>query len=166
MDAISEQRLALVFPELAARVRKMSDTLALLGIEIRVVQGLRTVAEQDALYNQGRTTPGKIVTNCRGGRSYHNLGLAVDCVPSTHGPDMPYDPDWDSGHPVWKQMEAIGADLGLTVGALWRTFPDAPHFQLTGQYPVGKPTDELSAILNTGGLQSVWDSVALSKETE
>jgi peptidoglycan L-alanyl-D-glutamate endopeptidase CwlK len=52
---------------------------------IRVVQGLRSWTEQDALYAMGRTAPGKIVTNVKGGYSYHNYGMAVDCVPSIHG---------------------------------------------------------------------------------
>ncbi|WP_305953442.1 M15 family metallopeptidase [Paenibacillus sp. P32E] len=45
---------------------------------IVITQGLRTIAEQDALYAQGRTKPGQIVTNARGRTSYHNFGLAVD----------------------------------------------------------------------------------------
>ncbi len=48
------------------------------GGSLRVAQGYRTSAEQDALYAQGRTTPGSIVTWARGGESIHNLGLAVD----------------------------------------------------------------------------------------
>jgi hypothetical protein len=47
---------------------------------IRVVSGFRTFAEQDALYAQGRTTPGNIVTPARGGESAHNYGLAVDIM--------------------------------------------------------------------------------------
>jgi hypothetical protein len=45
---------------------------------LRVAQGYRTSAEQDALYSQGRTAPGPVVTWARGGESTHNLGLAVD----------------------------------------------------------------------------------------
>ncbi|SVE43245.1 uncharacterized protein METZ01_LOCUS496099, partial [marine metagenome] len=46
--------------------------------ELFVVHTLRTYAEQDDLYEQGRTEPGKIVTNARGGKSWHNFGLAID----------------------------------------------------------------------------------------
>lgn len=52
-----------------------------LGITLRVVQGLRTFAEQDAIYAQGRTKPGKIVTWSPAGASYHNYGLAIDVCP-------------------------------------------------------------------------------------
>ncbi|HVG34723.1 MAG TPA: peptidoglycan-binding protein, partial [Pyrinomonadaceae bacterium] len=65
-----------VHPELAKRVRMLIDNLAKAGMQIEVVQGLRTFAEQDALFAQGRTKPGKVVTNARGGQSNHNYGLA------------------------------------------------------------------------------------------
>jgi peptidoglycan L-alanyl-D-glutamate endopeptidase CwlK len=162
MDAISEQRLALVAPGLAVKIRQMADTLAQQGIEIRVVQGLRTVAEQDALYAQGRTTPGKIVTNASGLESYHCYGLAADCVPSVNGPGEPYEPDWDSSHRSWEVMWRAGYDLGLTVGAYWNSFPDRPHFQINGPYPVGSPGTGLQGVLTSEGLAAVWSMVGVA----
>lgn len=51
------------------------------GVHPIITQGLRSFAESDALYAQGRTTPGSIVSNSKGGQSYHNYGLAIDfCV--------------------------------------------------------------------------------------
>ena len=50
------------------------------GIYIRITQGLRTIAEQNALYAQGRTTKGNVVTNAKGGYSWHNFGYAIDFV--------------------------------------------------------------------------------------
>jgi peptidoglycan LD-endopeptidase CwlK len=85
MDARSEARLMTVSPDLAAKVRAAADTLAALGTHLLVVSGLRTPAEQDALYEQGRTTPGHIVTNAKAGQSMHNYGLAVDVVPYLSG---------------------------------------------------------------------------------
>ena len=55
------------------------------GIDLRVTDGFRTVAQQDKLYAQGRTTKGSIVTKARGGFSNHNFGLAVDVVPFENG---------------------------------------------------------------------------------
>ena len=43
-----------------------------------IVSTLRTFAEQDELYAQGRTKPGKRVTNAKGGQSLHNYGVAID----------------------------------------------------------------------------------------
>jgi hypothetical protein len=54
-------------------------------------------------------------------------------------------------------MEALGQSLGLEVGAYWRSFPDAPHFQLTGRFPVGAPSDEVRQLFKDGGMQAVWD---------
>ena len=53
MDKTSEARLQLVHPLLADKVRQMAVTLLQEGIEIRVVQGLRTYQEQAALYCEG-----------------------------------------------------------------------------------------------------------------
>jgi hypothetical protein len=164
MDAVSEARLQLVYPALRTAIHTMAEMLEQAGIEIRVTQGFRTWAEQDALYAQGRTAPGEIVTNCKGGNSYHNFGLAVDCVPSQFGLDQPYNPDWNASHPDWKRMEAVGASLGLDVGANWRSFPDAPHFQLTGQFPEGEPGPFVQAIFKQSGIQAVWDKVSVLSE--
>lgn len=160
MDEVSESRLAEVHPRLAVKVRLMADILAHEGIAIRVVQGLRTVAQQDALYAMGRTAPGKIVTNCPGGKSYHNFGLAVDCVPSSQDPSKPFAPDWNTSHPAWKRMIEVAQSMALDCGATWRTFKDFPHFQFTGQFPEGEPNDELRAIYAQGGLPAVWDAVS------
>lgn len=159
MDAVSEARLQLVWPLLADKIHTMAVMLEQEGIEIRVVQGLRSWQEQDKLYAQSRTTPGKVVTNCKGGQSYHNFGMAVDCVPSQFSPDQPYNPDWNSSHPDWNRMEAVGIYLGLTAGAGFRTFPDAPHFQLTGQFPVGEPDGEVRQLFKDGGMQAIWSQI-------
>ena len=156
MDAISEARLAEVMPSLADKIRQMATMLEVEGIVIRVVQGLRSWQQQDALYAQGRTTPGNIVTNCPGGHSYHNFGMAVDCVPSVNGVDMAYIPDWNAQHPAWKRMDTVGESLGMDSGSTWRSFPDAPHFQLTGKFPEGAPDDEVRQLWKDGGMQAVW----------
>lgn len=158
MDAISEQRLKDLYPPFAAKVREMIETLAAEGIYVRVVQGLRTIAEQDALYAIGRTAPGHIVTNARGGSSFHNFGMAVDCVPSKGGPAEPYVPDWDSSKPTWVRMIEVGKGLGLTSGADWIHLPDHPHFQMTGNYPENKPPDDARQLAETSGLPAVWNA--------
>ena len=161
MDDVSEQRLSEILPGLAARVRQMAETLAGEGTVIRVVQGLRSWTKQNDLYAQGRTAPGSIVTNCPGGYSYHNFGMAVDCVPSLNGVDATYSPDWNSWHPTWQRMIAIGTGLGLDSGATWRSFKDYPHFQMTGRFPEDAPSDELRQIFKDAGMTSVWADAGL-----
>lgn len=78
IDKYTEQRSQLLHPKLRSEVILIANELATKGILFRIVQGFRSIAEQDTLYAQGRTTPGKIVTNARGGQSFHNFGLAID----------------------------------------------------------------------------------------
>lgn len=103
-------------------VRMMNDftaTCAKAGIHLIVTQGLRTIAEQDALYAQGRTKPGKIVTQAKGGQSFHNFGVAFD-VAGYDGKALHYDLDW-------AHLGKIAATIGLEHGD--RGYVDLPHFQ-------------------------------------
>ena len=120
----------------------------------KIYSGLRTFAEQDALYAQGRDTVGGIVTNARGGQSMHNYGLAVDMAPFnmvTPNDDDVYWPDPDERDGVvWYHLENIllettqelDLDLDIEWGGRWK-FRDVPHVQirttfrelLTGYYP-------------------------------
>ena len=63
-----------LFRELLRRLEKVNE-------DVLVTDPYRTKAEQDSLYAQGRTAPGEIVTNAKGGDSYHNYGLAADLAP-------------------------------------------------------------------------------------
>lgn len=163
MDAISEQRLAVVHPLLADKTRAMAADLAAKGIIIRVVQGLRTIAEQNAMYAQGRTEPGEKVTNAIGGYSWHNFGLAVDCIPGLRGDD-PWQPNWDPKHPDFAAMIAAGEAQKLVSGSTWKSMPDEPHFQLAG-IPVS-PTDATRDLIMHGGMEAVWASVPNEAKTE
>ena len=156
MDKASEERLAHVHPELASRVRQMASTLALEGVQIRVTQGLRSWSDQLALWLKGRNAKGeiidasKVVTKAAPGSSWHNFGLAVDVAPFADNT-----PDWNLAHPVWKRIVAVGESLGLVSGSAWRSFPDWPHFQLTGTLPVS-PDDATRAAFMDNGLEGVW----------
>lgn len=149
LEALSVNRLTHVHPQLAAKISEMQGKL---DFPIRVTQGLRTYQEQELLYEQGRSLPGKKVTNAKPGWSWHNFGNAVDCVPLGRDTKLP---DWNADHPQWQQMIDAGVALGLTAGALFRTFPDMPHFQWTGKYPPS-PTDEVRAVYAKGGILAVW----------
>ena len=145
MNAISVARLQLVYPELSRRIYQMAQ---MLDFDIEVTQGLRTYAEQDALYNQVPQ-----VTKARGGYSWHNFGLAVDIVPEISGTGIP---DWNTRHPAWGRAIEVGESCGLVSGSTWRAFPDWPHFQLTGKFPV-TPNDEVRAIYaQSGDIRDVW----------
>ena len=151
----SNQRLSEVHPKLAVAIRQMDAQYPALSIQ--VTEGLRNWATQDLLYQQGRTLPGNIVTNAKPGYSYHQFGLAVDLVPEDI---MPGQPDWNVNHPAWKQMIASGESVGLVSGSEWRTFPDNPHFQMTGKLPVS-PDDYVRYLFNNAGIQAVWEAADL-----
>jgi peptidoglycan L-alanyl-D-glutamate endopeptidase CwlK len=93
----------------------------------------RSHAEQEALYAQGRSQPGKIVTDARGGKSRHNFTLngkpaskAFDVAPIINGKI-----EWSDKHPVWAHMGEIGESVGLEWGGNWTgKLRDMPHFQM------------------------------------
>lgn len=126
-----------------------------LRIALVVSAGARTWAEQHALYLQGRSLSGEIVTDADGGQSWHCLGCAVDCEPEVKDGAI----DWNASHPQWKRMEAVGVSLGLTTGANWIRLVDAPHFQLTGRFPVNAPNDEARQVYQNEGAQAFWKEV-------
>ncbi|WP_310877189.1 peptidoglycan-binding protein [Priestia megaterium] len=96
------------------------------GIYVAIVQGYRSYAEQNALYSQGRTSGGAIVTNAKAGYSYHNFGLAVDfCLF-----DSNKNPVWSVNN-KWMSVIRIAQGMGFTSGYYFSTIKDAPHLQLT-----------------------------------
>jgi hypothetical protein len=125
----------------------MAQVLMQRGVQIRVTSGLRTFAEQDALYAQGRTTPGDIVTKARAGQSNHNYGLAADVVPLADGR-----PNWNAPSATWQVLGEEGKRAGLSWGGEWKGFVDRPHFEL----PVGMSVQECFRIYQQGGLDAVW----------
>ena len=91
------------------------------GIELIITDATRTNAEQQKIYEQGRTKPGKIVTNAKPGQSLHNYGLAFDVAPVVNG-KVTYDYDW-------KKIGEIGKKVGLFWGGDFVSFKDNPHFE-------------------------------------
>ncbi len=173
MDSITQARLQLLCPVVAEKFRQL---LSILDFDVRLVQGLRSWNDQADLYAKGRTAPGEpcshdgvarpvdtcaehplglIVTKCRPGHSYHQFGLAGDLCPDIL--EIPgYQPDWNAQHQTWKRLEDAGRSCGFICGCDFRTFVDAPHFQMAGRFPVN-PDDEVRQLFSDGGCQAVWD---------
>lgn len=152
-DQITLDRIKLLHPKLREDVLDIYDEIiaALNGSAIcRFAYTLRTFAEQDALYAQGRSKPGAKVTNAKGGQSYHNYGLAIDIVllvdKDKNGSfesaswDIKTDFDGD-GKADWMEIVAIFKRYGFEWGGDWK-FNDAPHFQKT----FGKSIKELQLL--------------------
>ena len=149
---LNAQRLGMLHPIVGVRGHSMLELCAHAGLSLLVTQALRTWEEQDKLYAQGRTAPGPIVTNAKGGQSYHNFGLAFDVVVL----DSIGKADWDTGHPGWAQAAQLGKSAGLEWGGDWTKFKDLPHFQYTGGLKVA---DCQALYANGGGVASVWAKV-------
>ena len=142
VDARSEGVIA----TLHARVRPYARALVLkarkAGITIKVISGLRTYAEQNDLFAQGRTKPGKIVTKARGGYSNHNFGVAFD-IGVFNGSS------YLDESPSYKAVGALGKELGLDWGGNWKTIKDEPHFQLRPDWADGMSEGAMLADLRS-----------------
>ncbi len=101
------------------------------GTPIIITQTLRTIEEQNELYNQGRTKPGKIVTNAKNGDSYHCYGLAFD-IALIVGKKVIWNKNDNNHNKIddWEEIGKLGEQLGLEWGGRWK-FQDIPHFQFT-----------------------------------
>ena len=142
-DKITLDRIKTAHPALRVELEQMYLEMcaALTGrAMVRFAYVLRSYAEQDVLFAQGRTTKGKRVTNARGGRSYHNFGLAFDIVliVDRDGNGTYESASWETnvdfdgdGRHDWQEVVTIAKQYGWEWGGSWATFPDRPHFQKT-----------------------------------
>lgn len=142
VDDRSESVIATLLPEVRPIARALVQKAASAGITIRVISGLRTYEEQAALYAQGRTTPGKKVTNARAGYSNHNFGIAFDVGVFEGNKYLPESPKY-------KAVGALGIDLGLEWGGNWKTIVDQPHFQLRPAWAADESEQQMLAELRS-----------------
>jgi hypothetical protein len=117
--ALLESLHPAVRPKFQAFIEEIESAF---GITIRIISAYRSMEEQQKIYNQGRTTPGPIVTKAVPGSSYHNWGLAVDIAPLTVSGKVDYNYDQS----VWL---AIGQKHGMTWGGSWTGFKDPDHWE-------------------------------------
>lgn len=142
-DKISIPRVALLHPAVrddAASCIDAAEKLLPVTLAIRVTEGLRTVEEQNALYAKGRTVKGDIVTNAKGGSSYHNYGLAIDfaILVDKDGNGTYDDLSWDikkdadrDGVADWLEVVKVFETAGWEWGGKWSSIKDYPHVQKT-----------------------------------
>lgn len=101
------------------------------GIDLIVTSTYRDLESQAALFAQGRTKPGSIVTNARPGQSWHNWRCAFDVVPIRNGK-----PVWSTTGPdgaLWRKVGELGESVGLEWAGRWTgKLREFAHFQYTG----------------------------------
>jgi hypothetical protein len=120
-----------VHPKLVEIVTGIIRAMHERGYTMTVTDGVRTVAQQQALYAKGRTAPGGIVTNADGivKKSNHQphsdgLGHAVDMCFVVNG-----QPSWDASLP-WSLYGQIAKNEGCVWGGDWHSISDRPHIEL------------------------------------
>jgi peptidoglycan L-alanyl-D-glutamate endopeptidase CwlK len=126
MDKISIERLEELHPKFKGLFKEFySRVVAEVPLENgfwRVVQGFRSFEYQEGLYAQGRSVKGAVVTNCRGGQSPHNYGVAVDVI-GIVGKQLV---------PVTADIVKIAKEMGLVWGGDFKSYHDTPHFEIAG----------------------------------
>ena len=150
-DQITLERIKLMHPDVRDEVNEIYDLIAqaLSGRAIcRFSYTLRTYQEQDNLFTLGRTKVnpvgksdkkpmGNIVTNAKGGQSYHNFGLAFDIVllKDSNGDGTFETASWETnvdfdkdGKADWQEVVIICKQHGWAWGGDWN-FKDMPHFE-------------------------------------
>ena len=123
---INSRSLDDLLPAVKVRVEKFINSAKDAGIDLLVTSTYRDNESQNALYAQGRTKPGRIVTNAKGGQSFHNYRCAVDVVPLLNGK-----PVWDAENDIWQKVGDFGIAAGLEWAGNWTKFREMPHFQYT-----------------------------------
>lgn len=122
-------------PELQVCVSKFLEECKKQELDVLITETLRTQEEQERLYAQGRTTPGKIVTNCRGYQSPHCWGVAFDFCRNKKG----YEYDNTDGFfdKVGNIAKTIfdNTEYDLFWGGDFKTFVDKPHIEMIKYMP-------------------------------
>ena len=106
------------------------------GIDILVYSTFRDNAQQDSIYAIGRTVKGSnptkskpmgsIVTNAKGGESFHNYHVAFDWVPVIGGK-----PQWNDSV-LYLKCGNIAESCGLEWAGRWIKLKETAHCQFTG----------------------------------
>lgn len=145
-DLRSEGVIATLLPTAQIKARQFMSVKPPAGLTVRLLSGTRTYAEQNALYAQGRTGKGSVVTNARGGSSNHNFGIAWDVGIFEGG--LYYTGRNAKENKAYADLAKLvkAAKLGLEWGGDWTTIVDMPHYQL----PTGKSVSQVRALFEAG----------------
>lgn len=96
------------------------------GIDVLITSTYRDHESQAAIYAQGRSAPGPIVTNAKPGQSWHNWRVAFDFVPIVNGKAQ-----WNDAK-TFQHCGEIAERLGLEWAGRWKKFRELAHCQYTG----------------------------------
>lgn len=120
-------------PVVTEKTEKLIDQAEEKNIDVVITDTVRSNEEQNALYKQGRSEDGSIVTYAQGGESYHNYGLAVDYALRDDNDNITWDIHYDgnnNGESDWFEVADMAKELGFEWGGDWNNFKDYPHLQM------------------------------------
>lgn len=123
---INSRDISELRPRVASMAREFIAKCAAAGVDVIITSTYRDSASQDALYAQGRTAPGKKVTNAKAGQSYHNYRCAFDFVPVINGKAA-----WNDAA-LFDRCGKIAESVGLEWAGRWKKFKESAHCQYTG----------------------------------
>jgi peptidoglycan L-alanyl-D-glutamate endopeptidase CwlK len=150
---INSRSLSDLDPVVQPMMQAFVDACTAAGIDLLPTSTYRDAASQAALYAQGRTTPGPIVTDATAGHSFHQYRAAMDVVPLINGKCV-----WDTSQPVWSQVVQIGKAQGLEWGGDWTLFKEFAHFQYVGGLTIAQLAS--GAQIEAPIVQTVHDDAA------
>lgn len=160
LSDVEEKLLSEMYPKVAVMIRMTIINAKKGGMNVGLYSGVRTFKEQDILYLEGRDAAGNVVdasavvTNAKGGMSYHNYGVAGDIVFK----DSKGNWTWDIKDEMWAKLGLIGQTAGLDWGIkINKTKLDEDHFQYTKGLP-NLPTLR-TLYYKSNSLEDIWKMV-------
>lgn len=123
---LNSRKLEDLHPAVENLARAFVVKCAAAGVDVLITSTYRDHASQAALFAQGRTAPGKIVTNARPGQSWHNWRCAFDFVPLVNGKAQ-----WNDAA-TFERCGRIAEAVGLEWAGRWKRFRELAHCQYTG----------------------------------
>jgi len=122
---IDSRKITDLHPCLQRGVNELIRRMAIHGYPVGISSTYRDNEAQNALYAKGRTKPGNIVTNAKGGQSIHNYRLAFDIFFNQKGLEYSSSAFFEIAGQEWTKM-------GGEWGGSWKRLVDRPHMQYTG----------------------------------
>jgi peptidoglycan LD-endopeptidase CwlK len=145
-DARTEENIASLVPKAQRAARQFLVACKAFPYTVKILSGGRTYAEQTAIYAQGRTKPGNVVTNAPAGSSNHNFGIAFD-VGIFDGKKY-FEGKTKAETQAYLNLRKLTkpAVLDLDWGGDWKSSKDYPHYELH----TGMTTKQVRASLEVG----------------
>ena len=118
---VNSRDLSLLRPDVRRNAENFLSACNAQGLKVLITQTVRDDEYQAYLYAQGRSRPGKVVTNSKR-TTFHGAGLAFDICQNIKGQEY-------SDAAFFQNCAAIAKHMGFSWGGDWKYFSDKPHFQ-------------------------------------